>query len=63
MSDMKLEKRTGWDWDVVFLNEDGSNINGTLFGVITIEQVILQAHDDLAMLPESVIISIVRRSN
>lgn len=58
---MEYEKRPGWDWDLVFVNsDDGETIECRIFGVMTIRQVLDQAHVDAALPDEFEVIAIQR---
>jgi len=56
-----LEKRPGYDWLVVFCDIEGNElISGSIFGVMTAELAVAQAHDDLGMPKDCDILAIIR---
>jgi hypothetical protein len=62
MSDAKVEKRTGWDWTVVFRNpDDGEIIPASIFGVVGMQKVVENAYNDTAMPEDWDIIAIIRQ--
>lgn len=57
----ELERRPGFDWNVIFIDpDDNSLIAGVILGLMTIEQVVKQAHIDMALPDDCELISISR---